>query len=263
MRCILLSACLLAIICAEARSQSEDRGQCAQRPHLAQDLTGVVGQRMDAYSHGNKQEYASFLADEYLSTDWLGGVMFKSQAVQWLPDPSAEGRFVFHIDEVQVRACGGTAVISFRVARDEKREGDTATVVINGQTSSSPFHYRQTDVFTRRGERWELIAAHTTEIPVERTAVRVDPRTLDAYVGQYELGNGMFISVTTDGGKLYSQRTGRPRHELLPEVLPGSEERFFVAGDPGSYIFRKDEQGRIGYWVYRNVGGETAARRIR
>ncbi len=261
MRHILLSACLLTLICAEVRCQSEDRQ--FPRLELAQKLTRVVVQRKEAYSHGNKQEYASFLADEYLSTDWIGGVMSKSQAVQWLPDPSAGGWFVFHIDEVQVRAYGATAVMSFRVARDGKREGDTATVVVNGQRSSSPFHYRETDVFTRRGKRWDLIAEHTTEIPVERTAVRVDPTTLDAYVGQYELGNGMFISVTRDGGKLYSQRTGRPRHELLPEVLPGSEERFFMAGDPGSYIFRKDVQGRIAYWVYRNVGGENAARRIR
>lgn len=263
MRHILFSACLVAVICAEARCQTEDRPSL-NRPDLAQELRRVVVQRKEAYSHGNKQEYASFLADEYLSTDWIGGVMFKSQAIQRLADPSAGGWFVFHIDEVQVRAYGGTAVMSFRVARDEKREGDTATVVVNGQTSSSPFHYRETDVFTRRGERWELIADHITEIPVERIAVRVDPKTFDAYVGQYELGNGMFISVTTDSGKLYSQRTGRPRHELFPEVLPGSEERFFVAGDPGSYIFGKDEKGRIAYRVYRNVGGETApARRIR
>lgn len=263
MRCILLSACLLTAICAEARSQSEDRGQCAHRADLAQELTCVVAQRMEAYSHGNKQEYASFLADEYMGTNWIGGVTFKSQAVQSLPDPSAGGWFTFHIDEVQVRAYSGTAVMSFRLARDEKREADTAIVVVTGQASSSPFHYRETDVFTRRGERWELIAVHITEIAAARTAVRVDPRTFEAYVGQYELGDGMIISITTDGGKLYSQRAGRPRHELLPEVLPGSEERFFIPGDPGSYIFRRDDQGRIAYRVYRSVGGETAARRIR
>lgn len=72
-----------------------------------------------------------------------------------------------------------------------------------------------------------------------RVAVRVDPKILDSYVGQYQfatLDNRTF-TVTREGDRLFFQSTNGPRMELFAE----SESKFFLKIRPYMFVFTKPE----------------------
>lgn len=74
----------------------------------------------------------------------------------------------------------------------------------------------------------------------EPVAVKVAPEVLQRYVGVYKVDEGSQRSVTVDGGKIYSQRSGGQRLELTP----GSETDFFYAGSLSRLRFVVDATGR-------------------
>lgn len=71
-----------------------------------------------------------------------------------------------------------------------------------------------------------------------RIAIRVDPKILDSYVGQYQfetLGNQIF-TITREGDRLFVSTKG-PRVELFAE----SEARFFLKIRPYLFVFTRAE----------------------
>jgi CubicO group peptidase (beta-lactamase class C family) len=48
------------------------------------------------------------------------------------------------------------------------------------------------------------------------TQVALDPKLLDAYVGEYQLAPGLIISVTRDGNQLTTQTRGQPKAPIFP-----------------------------------------------
>jgi len=55
------------------------------------------------------------------------------------------------------------------------------------------------------------------ESPQARTAISVDPKVLDGYVGRYELTPDFIITVTRDRNSLFVQATGQPKFEIFAE----------------------------------------------
>ena len=51
-----------------------------------------------------------------------------------------------------------------------------------------------------------------------RTAIEVDPRVLDRYVGHYSTRVGPALEVTRDGGRLLARVTAQPAYEIHPET---------------------------------------------
>ncbi|HKR12914.1 MAG TPA: serine hydrolase [Pyrinomonadaceae bacterium] len=92
-----------------------------------------------------------------------------------------------------------------------------------------------------------------------RKVTQVDPRLLQTYVGQYDAGPSVTVSITRDGEKLIMQR-GNERQELLPE----SETGFFIPDAPRSlYSFFKDASGQL-FLVVTVDGAEVGrARKVK
>lgn len=67
-----------------------------------------------------------------------------------------------------------------------------------------------------------------SEPPKAHTEIQIDPKSLDAFAGRYQLTPQMVVTITRDGDHLYAQATGQGRFELYPEA----EKKFFakVAG---------------------------------
>ena len=87
-----------------------------------------------------------------------------------------------------------------------------------------------------------------------RKVTRVDPRTLEAYVGQYDAGPSVTLSITRDGETLILQR-GNERLELSPE----SETGFFNTDAPRTlYSFVKDASSQV--FLVVTVDGSEVAR---
>jgi D-alanyl-D-alanine-carboxypeptidase/D-alanyl-D-alanine-endopeptidase len=62
------------------------------------------------------------------------------------------------------------------------------------------------------------------EAPKQRTAISVEPKVLDGYVGRYQLTPQFVITVTRDQNALFAQATAQPKFEIFAE----SRTEFFL-----------------------------------
>ncbi len=76
----------------------------------------------------------------------------------------------------------------------------------------------------------------------EHTLITVDSSVLSSYAGVYDLG-GIKHTVSLEGSKLYIQAgpLGREPQQLLPE----SDDQFFILSDQLVFTFQRDEKGRV------------------
>ncbi len=89
-----------------------------------------------------------------------------------------------------------------------------------------------------------------------RKVTRVDPRILEGYVGRYDAGPSVALSITRAGEKLVMQR-GNERMELSAE----SDTGFFIPDAPGTlYSFVKDASSQM-FLVVTVDGAEVARAR--
>jgi CubicO group peptidase (beta-lactamase class C family) len=72
-------------------------------------------------------------------------------------------------------------------------------------------------------------------------AVQVDPRTFDAYVGEYQLPDGNVLIVSRDGDRLMIQQRGESKIELFSE----SSTRFFTKAVDAELMFVKGADCKI------------------
>jgi hypothetical protein len=75
----------------------------------------------------------------------------------------------------------------------------------------------------------------------EPVAIQVDPKVLERYVGVYEIDKDTRRTVTVEGGKLYTQRSGGSRLEARPR----SETEFFYDNSLTWLRFVTDATGRV------------------
>src|ERR1041384_6041699 len=88
----------------------------------------------------------------------------------------------------------------------------------------------------------------------QTTNVNVAPKILESYVGQYELGPGMVLTIRKEGDRLTGQPSGQPRLRLIPT----SETDFRVSGVDASVTFVKDKDGKISQLVVHQNGDHEA-----
>jgi D-alanyl-D-alanine carboxypeptidase len=89
----------------------------------------------------------------------------------------------------------------------------------------------------------------------QRTVARIDPRILDAYVGQYQPNPSVVLTVTREGDRLMMQQgASAKKRELLPE----NETSFFSSENRLlTYSFVKDEKGQVTYMVLQTAEREV------
>ena len=87
---------------------------------------------------------------------------------------------------------------------------------------------------------------------------KIDPKILDAYVGQYELNPNFIITMTREGDRLMTQVTGQPKFELFPE----SETKFFLKVVDAQVTFVKDDKGAVTHLILHQ-GGDQKAMKIK
>jgi CubicO group peptidase (beta-lactamase class C family) len=84
------------------------------------------------------------------------------------------------------------------------------------------------------------------------TAIKVDARTFDAYLGQYELTDGRLFTVSKEGRRLFLQQQGETRVELFAE----SSVRFFSKMVDVEMMFVRGNDGKVTQMeIYQ--GGQT------
>ena len=93
-------------------------------------------------------------ADEFIFTDSGGGVTTKAEDVASLDKAPGEFKLAsYDVDEMKVTVYGKTAVVTGRV-----------TSTYRGGGRESVIRTRFTDVFVKRGSRWQIVAGHSSRI---------------------------------------------------------------------------------------------------
>ncbi len=105
-----------------------------------------------------------------------------------------------------------------------------------------------------------IVFGEKYEIPKERTAVKVDVKTLEAYRGEYEDRPGRTTSIIVEGGALLLKLAGQP--DPLP-LSAESDTRFFHPEQDVQVEFVRDASGQVTQLVLRLNGREFRARKVR
>jgi serine-type D-Ala-D-Ala carboxypeptidase/endopeptidase len=97
----------------------------------------------------------------------------------------------------------------------------------------------------------------TPEPPRDHTAVTIDPKIYDAYVGKYQLAPGMEFVVRRDKDQLMVQLTGQPFYEVFSE----SETKFFYKVVEAQLRFVRNEAGEVTALILHQGGMDQEAAR--
>jgi CubicO group peptidase (beta-lactamase class C family) len=89
----------------------------------------------------------------------------------------------------------------------------------------------------------------------QRISTRIDPKILDAYLGQYQPNPVVALTISRDGDKLVVQQSVSPdTQELLPEA---ANSFFTTTNRQLTYSFAKDDKGQVTHLVISNAGREV------
>lgn len=105
-----------------------------------------------------------------------------------------------------------------------------------------------------------IVFGEKYEVPRTRTAVKVDPKTFDAYVGDYEDRPGRVTTILVQNGTLMLKLPGQP--DPTP-MSAESETEFFDPYHDTQVMFVKDAGGRVTEVILRINGREFHAKKIR
>ncbi|HKP88111.1 MAG TPA: DUF3471 domain-containing protein [Blastocatellia bacterium] len=99
---------------------------------------------------------------------------------------------------------------------------------------------------------------YVVKVPA-RTAMKIDPKILDAYVGEYEVLPGRTMVITREGGNLLVSSRGLPGAPVYPE----SETKFFFKVTDVQITFVKDEKGEVNELVIDQGGRMFRAKKAK
>jgi serine-type D-Ala-D-Ala carboxypeptidase/endopeptidase len=86
--------------------------------------------------------------------------------------------------------------------------------------------------------------------PRQRTAIRLDPKVLAEYGGEYVLAPTFSIRITAEVEHLYAQATGQPRFELFAE----QKDEFFLEVVDAQISFGRGQDGKVSHLVLHQNG---------
>src|SRR5262245_3110162 len=169
-------------------------------------LKQATQELLDAIAPGNKAVWQRYLAEGSIYADEEGRVLTKDELIKEL-NPLPAG----YVGSIKI---GDTkALVQDRVVVLSHR--DREELQLYGQKIVTFFHMTNTWAKQRDGQ-WQLVSTQVMAIPNERKPAVIDSKNLDLYTGTYEIAPQVTYVITRDGDKLFGQRTGRAKEELLP-----------------------------------------------
>ena len=241
---------------------------------VEQELLKVERAWLDAYLKRDVAAMEQIESDDFTITHGNGQVITKAQEIANLKRAGAtDSSLSFSTEETKVRVYGDTAIL-------------TGIFVSKGKDSTQRSRY--TDVYVRRNGRWQVVASHLTQLtpppPASPSAsaspsapasppapssppppaapsagaAKVDPKSYDAYVGEYESPFGI-LSITKEGDRLFGQPGGDTKEELIFE----SADQFNVPAVGAKVKFVKDATGKVIHALVTINGQEMQAKKIK
>lgn len=91
-----------------------------------------------------------------------------------------------------------------------------------------------------------------------KIAANLSAADLQAVVGQYNMGNGLTMSVTVESGHIFFETAGRRRFEIFPE----SDRDFFVESGAAQATFVRNAKNQVAKAILKQAGDRIDAPKI-
>ncbi|HEV8367516.1 MAG TPA: DUF4440 domain-containing protein [Pyrinomonadaceae bacterium] len=233
-----------------SRTSTANVQTTASNETIVERLTQATQELLDAIAPGNKAVWQRYLAAGSIYTDEEGRVLTKDELIKELnPLPSGYVGSI-KIGSTKVLVQDNVVVLS-HLDREE--------LELYGQKIVTNFHMTNTWARQKDGQ-WQLVSTQVMAIPNERKPVMVDPKSLDSYVGEYQLAPEVTYTITREADKLFGQRTGRTKEELLPLC----RDIFYRKGVwRGEKVFEKDAQGKVVNMLDRRENNDLIWKKVK
>ena len=157
-----------------------------------------------------------------------------------------------------VNHAGGDAGFRTELLRFPDEHFSVITLCNAGDADAPALAYRVADIYLAshlKGSPPKPATARDSTL----TELKIDPKVLDAYVGDYQLSPGLIISFTREGDQLMLQATGEAK---IP-AFPTSESRFVLKVVDAQVTFDAPAPGGQSARVtLHQDGGDQSAKRI-
>jgi hypothetical protein len=213
------------------------------------ELRRMTDELLAAVASGHWAVWDKYLDDSMVSTSEDGRTLTKAQLKEEIKPLPPGFTGTIEVESAEVHLYGDAAIVSHEDLEHEN--------VFDQKLVS---HYHSTDTWIRKAGRWRLVASQVfVRLQDPAPASIVDRRAWADYVGRYDLSPSVSFVVTREGDRLYGERTGRPKQELLPET----ETVFFNAGAPRTRkIFARDAAGKVVRILDRRDGRDLVWTRV-
>lgn len=245
MKKALLALVALATLVSASNSRANSRSNTDDK--ITQDeLVRRTQELVDAVAPGNKEPWKKYFADDAMFFDEKGRSMDKKALVDDI-QPLPKGYLgTIKVMNAKSHIEGDVAVLSYD--QDE-------TEIVFGQKMTARYH--ETDTWMHRNGQWQIIAAQVLRYYEDPAEGNYDPKKFPDFVGTYQLGDST-MTVSSEGGKLFAQRAGRPKNQLLPEA----PDVFFLKGVEGRRLFHYGADGIVDSLIDRRNNEDLVWKKV-
>ena len=230
---------ILALTALPSFAQTKS-GEATTVSPVEQEIINLEHERLKAFAKDDKATFERLVTDDLTMTHSSGEVANKAELMAVMRPSTPERPLpALSTEDVKVRVYGDAAVMTGRLvetARDGRRV----------------FVLRFTNTYIKQKGRWRMSAGQLTTLSRERASIKLDPKSYDAYVGQYRNPGGRILSVVREGDKLMAEVGGQKE-----ELFPTAEAQFFIKHADVLLVFVKDEQGRVIRLINRRPNGDV------
>ena len=235
----LICVCILALTALPSFAQTKS-GEVTTASPVEQEIISLEHERLKAFAQDDKATFERLVTDDLTMTHSSGEVANKAELMAVMRPSTPERPLpALSTEDVKVRVYGDAAVMTGRLvetARDGRRV----------------FVLRFTNTYIKQEGRWRMSAGQLTTLSRERASIKLDPKSYDAYVGQYRNPGGRILNVVRQGDKLMAEVGGQKE-----ELFPAAEAQFFIKDADVLLVFVKDEQGRVIRLINRRPNGDV------
>lgn len=142
------AVCAIAVVAIMgATALTQDSATAAALADIEQRLASSI-------LTGDRTAYEQVLSDDWSVINTDGQILGKAQVVRELFVTGDRRLETIKVDDIRVQSFGDFAVVTGRTAATGTFKGTRASVTL-----------RFTDVFVRRGGRWQIVASQGTLVP--------------------------------------------------------------------------------------------------
>jgi len=120
-------------------------------------------------------------------------------------------------------------------------------------------NFEQTPVGKISADLAAILFGEPYTIPKAKQTIKVNPKILNDYVGEYEVSPKFSFTITKENNQLFCQPTGQDKLEIYPE----SETTFFLKKIDAQISFIREENGDVKKLILYQGGQEVQAQKIK